>query len=159
VHRWRRFRRLAAPERGSLLWAFALVPATAVALRTIGLRRWKALLAWTVPREGSAPVVPSGESKTSAIESARRTGRMVAAAAREGVYHGKCLEQSLTLWWLLVRRRLPAELHIGVRKAASGFEAHAWVELFGTVVNDGDEVRQDYVPFGRDIASLGIEPQ
>ena len=84
---------------------------------------------------------------------------MVAAAAREGVYHGRCLEQSLTLWWLLARRGLPAELHIGVRKAASGFEAHAWVELFGAVVNDADEVRQDYVPFGRDIASLGIEPQ
>jgi hypothetical protein len=27
------------------------------------------------------------------------------------------------------------------------------------VVNDSNGVRQDYVPFGRDIASLGIEPQ
>jgi len=84
---------------------------------------------------------------------------MVAAAAREGIYHGRCLEQSLTLWWLLVRRGLPAELHIGVRKSATGFEAHAWVELFQTVVNDGDAVRVDYVPFGRDIAAVGIEPR
>jgi hypothetical protein len=159
VRRWRRFRRLAAPERASLLWAFFLVPANAAALRTIGMRRWKAFLSWTMPRGNSPSVDPTDEVKLDAIESARRTARVVAAAAREGVYHGRCLEQSLTLWWLLARRELPAELHIGVRKTANGFEAHAWVELFKTVVNDSDEVRQDYVPFGRDIASLGIEPR
>jgi hypothetical protein len=159
VRKWQRFRRLAGPERASLLWAFVLVPATAAALRTIGLRRWKALLAKTTPRKNFSPIVSSETLKSAAIESARRTARMVAAAAREGVYHGRCLEQSLTLWWLLARRALPAELHIGVRKAAAGFEAHAWVELFGMVVNDSNGVRQDYVPFGRDIASLGIEPQ
>jgi hypothetical protein len=159
VRKWRRFRRLAAPDRASLLWAFILVPATAAALHTIGLRRWKAFLKPAAPRNGTSPVDPSEQQKSIAIESARRTARMVAAAAKEGVYDGRCLEQSLTLWWLLARRALPAELHIGVRKGAAGFEAHAWVELFGAVVNDGDEVRQDYVPFGRDIASLGIEPQ
>jgi hypothetical protein len=136
-----------------------MVPATGAALRVIGMRRWKALLARTLKRGAVSADVPSSEMKSSAIESAKRTARMVAAAAREGVYYGRCLEQSLTLWWLLARRALPAELHIGVRKTDAGFEAHAWVELFGAVVNDGGEVRQDYVPFGRDIASLGIEPQ
>jgi hypothetical protein len=159
VRRWRRFRRLAPPERASLLWAFVLVPATGAALRLMGMRRWRAFLAKFVSSGKFSYSNPPDEIKSAAIESARRTARMVSAVAREGLYHGRCLEQSLTLWWLLARRALPAELHIGVRKAAAGFEAHAWVELFGAVVNDGDEVRQDYVPFGRDIASLGIEPQ
>ena len=91
------------------------------------------------------------------IELADRAGRMVAAAAREGVYHGRCLEQSLMLWWLLLWRHLPAELHIGVRQTDEKFEAHAWVELFGSVVNGKNTVYQEYVPFGRDIASVGFE--
>ena len=159
MNKLRRFRRLAAPERASLLWAFVLVPATGAALRVVGLQRWKTLLRWTLPRESSIRANLSEAEKSTAIDFAKRTGRMVAAAAREGLYHGRCLEQSVTLWWLLARRKLPAELHIGVRKADAGIEAHAWVELFGTVVNDSDGVRQDFVPFGRDIASLRSEPQ
>lgn len=141
------------------MWAFVLIPATAVALRTIGLRRWKAMLARTISRDNPSNAVLPEELKSSHLDSSRLTARMVAAAAREGLYHGRCLEQSLTLWWLLVRQKQPAELHIGVRKGAAGFEAHAWVELLGAVVNDGDEVRRLYVPLGRDIASLGIEPR
>jgi hypothetical protein len=34
-----------------------------------------------------------------------------------------------------------------------GFEAHAWVEIESTVVNDGEEVRKDYAPFDQDIAA------
>jgi len=33
-----------------------------------------------------------------------------------------------------------------------GFEAHAWVEIGSTVVNDSEEVRKDDVPFDQDIA-------
>lgn len=163
MRRWRRFRRLAAPEKKALLQALILVPVTGVALRLAGLRRWKAVLARLAPRIPSTGVInpetPDPEIvDPEIVESARRAARMVDAAAREGVYHGKCLEKSLVLWWLLLRRRLPAEIHIGVRKGDAGFEAHAWVELFKMAINDGEGLRQDYVPFDRDVAALGIEP-
>jgi hypothetical protein len=93
------------------------------------------------------------------IASARRTARLVAAAAQEGIARGRCLEQSIVLWWFLKRRRYPAELQIGGRRTDAGFEAHAWVELGGTVVSDGDTVHKDFAPFSRDIAPLGTEPR
>jgi len=56
------------------------------------------------------------------------------------------------LWWLLRRRSHPRELGVGVRNKVGGFEAHAWVEIGSTVVNDSEEVRKDDVPFDQDIA-------
>jgi hypothetical protein len=83
---------------------------------------------------------------------------MVAAAAKEGIVHGKCLEQSIVLWWLLLRRRVPAELRIGVRQSGTGLEAHAWVEVQGNIVNDNEDVLNEYVPFREDIGALGVKP-
>ena len=45
------------------------------------------------------------------------------------------------------------ELRVGVRNTVGGFEAHAWVEIGSTVVNDGEDVRKDYPPFDQDIAA------
>jgi hypothetical protein len=104
-------------------------------------------------RNPGAPVNPDS------LKSARRTARMVASASEEGIVRGKCLEQSMVLWFLLKRRQLPAELQIGGRRTSAGFEAHAWVELEGNVINDRDTVGQDFAPFGRDAESLRAQPR
>ena len=154
MNKWQRFRKLPASERGILLRALILLPLTAAALRTIGFRRWKLFLAkFTAHKNSSTPVTPES------LQSARRIARLVAAASDEGIVHGKCLEQSIVLWWLLMRRGVPAELQIGGRRTSAGFEAHAWVEIAGTVVSDRDTVHQEFAPFGRDATSLGIEPR
>jgi hypothetical protein len=72
---------------------------------------------------------------------------MVDAAAREGLHRGTCLERSLVLWWLLRRKQVPAQICLGARKTASLFEAHAWVEVDGRVINDTGEVHNHYAPF------------
>ena len=56
------------------------------------------------------------------------SARMVRAAARHGIGRPTCLEESLTLWWLLGRRGIAADLRIGVRKTGKKFDADAWVE-------------------------------
>jgi Transglutaminase-like superfamily len=129
-----------------------LLPATGAGLRLVGFLRWNSLLSKAVPRGTPLrPVSPELVAESSEV------ARMVAAASRNGVFHGKCLERSIVLWFLLLRKRVPAELRIGVRHTANGLEAHAWVEVQGTVVNDTEDVVHDYVPFSKDIASLGIE--
>jgi hypothetical protein len=153
VNKWQRFRKLPAAERGILLQALVLLPLTAAALRTIGFRRWKLFLTkFTAQKNLNAPVTPES------LQSARRYGRMVKSAADEGVVHGKCLEQSLVLWWLLLRKHILAELRIGARQSDKGFEAHAWVEVQGNIVNDSNDVLSDYAPFKKDIGALGVEP-
>ncbi|MGH9703336.1 MAG: lasso peptide biosynthesis B2 protein, partial [Candidatus Acidiferrales bacterium] len=90
---------------------------------------------------------------------ARTIERLVSAAASEGVYSANCLERSLTLWWLLRRQGFASQLKIGVRKKNDRLEAHAWIELDGTVLNDDPAVRSNYSPFTQDIASLHAEIQ
>jgi hypothetical protein len=152
VNKWQRFRKLPTSQKNTLLWAFVLVPITRMALPLLGFQRWRSILAKAAPRRARLQPV-TAES----LVEARTAARMVAAASREGLIHGQCLEKSVVLWFLLSRRRVPAELRIGVRQATKGFEAHAWVEVQGTIVNDSDDVLQNYVSFKEDIASLGIE--
>jgi len=82
---------------------------------------------------------------------------MVNIAAREGVYRPNCLGQSLVLWWLLRQEGIASELRIGVRKQARRFQAHAWVERSGVVLNDSDEVHKHYAPFDRSIVPAQAE--
>jgi hypothetical protein len=151
VNKWRRFRRLSVLERRILLRALFLLPLTGAALHTVGFRRWKLFLARFTPKNSDAPVTPES------LQAARRIARMLAAASQEGIFHGKCLEQSTVLWWFLLRRGFPAELQIGGRRGSAGFEAHAWVEIAGTVINDHEAVGQNYAPFRGNAASAGID--
>lgn len=59
----------------------------------------------------------------------------------------------MTLWWLLRREGVDPELRIGARKESGKFEAHAWVELDGQVLNDGAEVHQHYARFDAPIVA------
>jgi hypothetical protein len=56
-----------------------------------------------------------------------------------------CLEQSLTLWYLLRQSRVQATLRLGVQPYPFG--AHAWVEHAGEAVNENREILKAYVPF------------
>jgi len=64
----------------------------------------------------------------------------------------------MTLWWMLRREGIPGELYIGARKEEGRFEAHAWVELGGQVLNDGAEVHQHYARFDAPIAAATAPP-
>ena len=153
MNQWSRFRKLSSGERWTLLEAMALLPLTGAALRHFGFERLRARVARLTP----LPERRATGGVEAPIEEARRVERMVAAAAREGLHKGNCLERSLTLWWLLRRRGLNGQLRIGVRKTEGKFEAHAWIEFDGAVLNDVGEVHRHYKPFERDLASLQME--
>jgi hypothetical protein len=147
---WRGFWRLRGYSRGVALEAAAAIAATWVGIRVAGFRRWKAALARLAPR-GTG----SFDAKDAALmERARGIARIHEATSRHLSSHANCLEQSLVLWWLLVRRGIPAELRIGARKEAGRFEAHAWVELGGVVLNNAGEEHLHFAPFDGSIASM-----
>ncbi len=131
-------------DRNVLLQALLLLPITFIALRTLGFRRWQAILAKLVPSQGRAERLPSP------LECARRVARMVQAASEHGLRQATCLERAQVLWWFLQRRGMPASLRIGVRKSGAEFEAHVWVDLDGMVLNDN--IYRDFLPFQEDVA-------
>jgi len=60
----------------------------------------------------------------------------------------------MVLWWLLQARGIAADLRIGARKETGRFEAHAWVETGGAVLNDADGEHIHFVPFDGPISSM-----
>ena len=147
--RIKQLQRLAPWEQWMLLKLLVLLPAIGAALRLLDFHATFGLIARSVPeaeaRAGCGEECP-GE------DIAHRIGRLVSIAANHGPYRATCLRQSLALWWLLRRRRIPAELRIGVRKDNAGLRAHAWVELDGRALNDPSGVCRTYAPFPRSSA-------
>lgn len=143
MNRWRRFLRLAPAERHLLLQAFLFLPVTGLGLQLFGYQRWKSVVAPGDDRRRPAADPPTESS----IEYAKAAARMVEAAARHGVYRATCLPRSVTLWWMLHRRGIRSDLRIGVRRRSEErFEAHAWVELAGRVLNDSEDIQEQFTP-------------
>lgn len=151
---WRKFCRKSGFEQKLAVEAAATLTATWTGLRLMGYRRWRNLLARFLPgpKQQAANQV-SIDSNTQEEES-RTIARMGAAAARHIPLETNCLEQSLTLWWLLRRRGYPADLRIGVRKDTGRFEAHAWVEVNGVVLSEAGNVHTHFVPLEGAVHSL-----
>jgi hypothetical protein len=147
---WRSFWRLSGFERGILLEAAAALTATWAGLRLAGFRRWKNLLEWLTPGIFPADSVES----SGLLESARTIAKIQQSAARHLFFRPNCLEQSIVLWWLLRIRGISADLRIGARKQAGRFEAHAWVEFAGTVLNDSGDAHVHFVPFDGPLSSM-----
>lgn len=84
---------------------------------------------------------PSSESDPALVE---KTALAVALAAAFFPGRAVCLEQSLSLYVLLRRRGVDAELKLGVQPFP--FLAHAWVEVDGAPVNEEPEVVASFVP-------------
>ena len=120
-------------------------PERSSALRAI---RDGVVVTWTLRRRGVRPLL-SVESSTVAELDAARAAR-VSAAVDTGLamlpFAATCLRRSLVLLHELRRLGLTATLHVGVRVVAARTEAHAWVQVGGSVVNDDPRSTATYVP-------------
>ncbi|WP_198032901.1 lasso peptide biosynthesis B2 protein [Mesorhizobium sp. L48C026A00] len=170
----KKFLALTAAQRRTVIAAMLLLPFTALLLQMFGFRRARNILIWICNRSVRGVAIPSltlreapppsnvpvavcnpdrlysmgGE--TDFYGQAQETARLVSIAAYRGSYSGNCLKRSMTLWFLLRRQGIEAELRIGTRKADGKFEAHAWVEYRGKVLNDTVDVGERFAAFERD---------
>ncbi len=65
-----------------------------------------------------------------------RRVRFINLGARYPYCWSRCLQTSLALREWLARTGVRAELKIGVRKNGQDFQAHAWLEYLGEILND-----------------------
>ncbi len=137
----RQLSEFSSPERKVLLIALLLLPITAIALQIKGFR-------WTQAFYNKcSPNNISRNSVSSQLLEARSTARMVTIAANHGPYRANCLKKSLVTWWWLTKKGIQSELKIGVNKEAGDFNAHAWIEFQGVVVNDRAEINEQFSIF------------
>lgn len=99
---------------------------------------------------GACGRLPRGRAATEPLAVAFHLARLVDGTARRWPVRANCLARSVVLWaWLRVRG-VDSELWFGVRRSAppsDDIEAHAWVAIDGTVVNDTADVAERYAPF------------
>jgi len=145
VYNVRRFLALPPGDRRVFLQAELLFLVIGPALRIIGLRRSQGLLRQIASRRWTK------SANTDVPNAARRTVSLVQMAARHTFGNPTCLPQSLVCWTLLRRQGIDGDLRIGTRKNGVEFEAHAWVEYKGHVLNDRPDVRQRFTTFNQTI--------
>jgi hypothetical protein len=145
--RFLRYREL-EPESRKLFWrALALLPIVKILLRFRGFKRTRNYL------EGDRSRQCRLHGNSSAAHNLiQRTTRMVRAASELGIIRANCLQHSLMLWHLLQKQGIQTNLRIGVRTSAGAFEAHAWVEYAGVVLNDTEDVHQRFAAFETDFS-------
>jgi transglutaminase-like putative cysteine protease len=114
-----------------------LLAATDVLPRLLGLRRTFALAQRLAPVRGDEPA--------NMAETCEQMTRAVSLAAAFYPRRAQCLEQSLTLYVLLRRRGVPADLKLGVRPRP--FYAHAWVEVRGRALGEAADLPMNLVAF------------
>ena len=134
--RLKRWRDLPASEKMILVDAWATLNCLSLLLRWLSFRRVQTLLMRFTPGLAGASQL-----------SPQSIAQIVERAARAAPLHVSCLTRSLTLWWLLLRCQTASELCIGVRKSKGRFEAHAWVEQRGVVLNDAPDIAAHYAAF------------
>ena len=141
---WNKFWGLPFGDKILLLTAFVLLPVIRVGMRMVGFGRLCRILASMrpFPERASSCTQPTEVN----LVRARSTAALVRIAANRGLYRANCLDQSVTLWWLLRLQGIETEIRIGVRKNPR-LEAHAWVELDSVVVNDRDDISEAFAPF------------
>ncbi|MCB0131445.1 MAG: lasso peptide biosynthesis B2 protein [Caldilineaceae bacterium] len=155
MRRFRVWRGLPRDQKQIVLTAWLLFPLLIIGLKLWGYGRLQARLQRWVPAHAAARAETAPSSHATVI-TAREIGRAVNIAARYSLLPARCLSRSMMLWWLLHRRGVAAELRIGVRKGAQGFEAHAWVEQQGFVLNDSQDVKNRFAVFDTDMAAAAV---
>ena len=149
MQRFRRFRRLSGFERGVVLEALIALPVAWLAVRLLGFRVCRGAF-----EERARAARNSSFLETDTLNIAKRIARLGAVTASNLVFRTSCLEHSLVLCRLLRRRGMNPTLRIGARKEADRFEAHAWVEMAGNVVDGGGTEHLHFRPFERSESSM-----
>jgi hypothetical protein len=110
------------------LWIIEAFLCLAAARLMIRVMPFRLLRRWLGPI-GSMPVLPlQGDRGRHAVRQTRRWIRQVAAHAP---FRAVCLPQAMAARWMLARRGIASELHIGARRGAVGaqrpIDLHAWL--------------------------------
>jgi hypothetical protein len=120
------------------------LPLAVTAQRLLGFARCRGILERLASWRAAAPRITHDHDPVAEV---RAAARLFDRAARRCPCPTSCMHRSLVLWWLLRRRGFASRLLIGVHKEVGRFEAHAWVECLGFVLNDPDNLYRQFAPF------------
>ena len=143
-------RKLRAYPPGEWPWMAEAALFLAVArflIRFLPFRVWRR---WMGPigARGALPLL-AGKPRASAL----RTRRWIRRVAANAPFRAVCLPQAMAARWMLARRGIPTELHIGARSPAEigdsrPINLHAWL-LCGDLCLTGAGERASFAAFAK----------
>jgi hypothetical protein len=140
VRTLRSWSELPAAERSAFVWSVLLLGAFRLELLVLPFRSARATAMWLARHRGSGSL------------NVTRSGEIVESAARR--FPGTtCLPIALAGYVLLGRTGSVPVMRMGVSKEPDGLEAHAWVEVDGSVVVGAAERARFRAIHGGDILS------
>jgi hypothetical protein len=129
--------RLSVFEWFILASSILLLPLVAMLLKRRGFRATEKFLA-----SMSKSPADNGER----VVRVRQVARMVSIAAHRGFFSAQCLEQAITLWWLLGLMGIDSRIRFGIYKSGEAVEAHAWVLYQDEIVIGEVQKLDDFTP-------------
>ena len=134
--------RLSRDERWFAIKSLLLLQFVSIGVRLFGFSRVKHWFEQDAVRKSPA-VQPLDQS----LDTAVHLGALVRLANhRIEALNVTCVPESLSVWWLLQRRGIPAQLQFGLRKNAGQLDGHAWVTVGDRVVRGDPLLPQDFTP-------------
>ncbi len=129
---WARWRALNVRDKRRLLVLMLVLPLVHAALAVFPLRRVRGWLDRASAGRTAQTCTPAR------LADAHRLAELAAIAGRRGAVAASCLRQALVVWCWLRRQGLNPQLRIGTMGSGAQFAAHAWVELEGVALAQGD---------------------
>jgi hypothetical protein len=140
----RRFARLSHQQRILLLEASVLLIAARLGIKALPFHILVVVSGHCVRPDQSVPEDTAQKLPNDAAATAMKIGWAVRCAARRLPFEFVCLPQALTANWMLRRRKLRPELHLGVKVSPNApMQAHAWLDCAGIPVT-GYPVTADF---------------
>ena len=124
------------------LAASFLLPAAALSLKTIGLKRTCHLFHVPLIRGKNTEQLPAPQKKE-----AEQLFLIVHRVARKIPITLQCLPRSIVVCFLLYQARIDSVLRISVKHNIKSLDAHAWVECSNTVLGETHPERQGLQAF------------
>ena len=141
-----KLRALSFSEFLMLVVSVLTLPVVSVLLKLRGFRKTERFMA-LFSRLGIQP-----EASPVRVDQA---ARMVSIAAVRGPYKARCLEQAITVWWMLGVMGISSTIRLGIYKSGQSVEAHAWVLHEGKIVIGQMNEQKEFTP----LLDVNIERQ
>jgi hypothetical protein len=141
-----KLRALSFAEFLMLVVSVLTLPVVSVLLKLRGFRKTERFMA-LFSRLGA-------QSEASPVR-VGQAARMVSIAAARGPYKARCLEQAITVWWMLGVVGISSTIRLGVYKSGTSVEAHAWVLHEGKIVIGQMNEQKEFTP----LLDVNIERQ
>ncbi len=134
----------------SIFWIRLLIVFTEFFLGLFGLKKTEKLLSMF---SGSA----KGHQPAAEAVLLDRYTTMFNEIKRRPYLKGRCLSQSIVMRFLLARQGIGSELVIGARLKNGLFDAHAWLQKQGVLINEHPSIVSEYPMFAASSSGLALK--